>query len=132
MDRQPIILSIIYSVFFVLLLSFNLGLSYFLRKSNLSIIENIYPFNLPVTPTVLWLVLILITIAIFQFNFYSFSPVPTTLLLAGAWSNFVERLFFGEVADYLYLGPVYANLADIMIWIGIALINLKLWGVLKR
>ena len=132
MDNQPIILSVFYSVFFVILLMFNIGLSYFLRTSNLSIVENLFPFNIPVTPTVLWLILILITFAVFQFKFYTFAPIPTTLLLAGAWSNFVERLFFDSVADYLYLGPVYANLADIRIWIGIVLINLKLWGFSRR
>lgn len=43
-------------------------------------------------------------------------------LLGGAVSNLVDRVLFGAVRDFLVLGPVVANLADLAVLAGLALL----------
>jgi signal peptidase II len=42
-----------------------------------------------------------------------------TLIIAGAMSNVLDKLFYGFIIDYINLGPwSIFNLADLMIWAG--------------
>lgn len=125
-------LGTVYGGIFLILLLLNVGFSVLIKTQNLFAVQNEFPFGLPVSPLLLWLILGFVTWAVFQFRFFSFAPIGSVLLLGGAWSNFAERLLFGSVADYVYLGRSYANLADFQIWVGILLINLVVWGVLDN
>lgn len=51
------------------------------------------------------------------------------LILLGAGSNLIDRLFFGYVRDYWFLPVlgVYNNLNDWLITIGILIFIIKLW-----
>ena len=49
------------------------------------------------------------------------------LMLVGGWINLIDRLIFGYVRDYWYLGRVYNNLADWLIQIGIIIFLSELW-----
>lgn len=84
---------------------------------------------------------ILLTITIFLalvFLAYTFftthdgkQKVALTLVLAGGFGNFLERLFFGSVTDYLHLrigtnSLFVFNLADFFITLG-ALIIIMVW-----
>ena len=84
---------------------------------------------------------ILLTITIFLalvFLAYTFftthdgkQKIALTLVLAGGFGNFLERLFFGSVTDYLHLrigtnSLFVFNLADFFITLG-ALIIIMVW-----
>ncbi len=130
--KQKLYLGAVYSSFFGLLMGINFFISYLVKSGNLFYVANEFPFNLQVTPISLWVILVFVTYAVFQFHLFEIAPISSTLLLSGAWSNFVERLFFGFVADYIFVPPLYFNLADVQIWLGVLLINLFLWGVFKK
>lgn len=49
------------------------------------------------------------------------------LMLVGGWINLIDRLIFGYVRDYWYLGWVYNNLADWLIQIGVIIFLSELW-----
>lgn len=49
------------------------------------------------------------------------------LMLVGGWINLIDRLIFGYVRDYWYLGSVYNNLADWLIQIGVIIFLSELW-----
>lgn len=49
------------------------------------------------------------------------------LMLLGGWVNFIDRLIFGYVRDYWWLGPVYNNVADWIISIGVGIFILEIW-----
>lgn len=49
------------------------------------------------------------------------------LMSVGGWINLIDRLIFGYVRDYWYLGRVYNNLADWLIQIGIIIFLSELW-----
>ena len=125
-------LSVVYGGIFLFILLLNVGFSVLIKTQGLFAVQNEFPFGLPVSPLILWLILGFVTWAVFQFKFFTFAPIGSVLLMAGAWSNFTERLLFGSVADYIYLGRSYANLADFQIWVGVILINLVVWGVLDN
>lgn len=130
--KQKMYLGIVYSSFFALLICLNFLISYLVKTGGLFFVANQFPFNLQVTPISLWVILVFVTYAVFQFRLFQIAPISSTLLLSGAWSNFIERLVFGFVTDYIVLGSLYFNLADVQIWLGILLINLILWGVIKK
>jgi lipoprotein signal peptidase len=50
------------------------------------------------------------------------------LVSIGGWINLIDRVEFGYVRDYWWLGPVYNNIADWIIAIGVGLFLIKiLW-----
>jgi lipoprotein signal peptidase len=119
--------TITYILFFLILTGICLGMSFFIKTIGFYYEENFYPFDLPVAPVVLWVILGFITYIIISFNFYTIAPIAATLLLAGAWSNFIERLIFGYVGDYIYVWVGYINISDLMLWTGIILLNFPFW-----
>ena len=62
-----------------------------------------------------------------KFDFLHKTPVYAILILAGLYSNFVEKVMFNSVADYLPLGSLYLNLADSQIFLGLLILNLQSW-----
>jgi lipoprotein signal peptidase len=54
------------------------------------------------------------------------------LLLGGALSNLADRALFGAVRDFLVLGPVVANLADVAVVAGLVLLARDLLYVRSR
>jgi lipoprotein signal peptidase len=49
------------------------------------------------------------------------------LILTGGWVNIIDRMLFGYVRDYWWLGPVYNNIADWMISVGVGIFIWELW-----
>lgn len=45
---------------------------------------------------------------------------PLYLIILGAFSNLIDRIFLGSVTDYIYLVPIsYFNIADLLIFAGV-------------
>lgn len=49
------------------------------------------------------------------------------LILVGGWVNMIDRIIFGYVRDYWWLGPVYNNIADWIISIGVIVFIWEIW-----
>jgi len=75
------------------------------------------------------MVLIAVTISLFlmKTDLWQNYPISSSLILSGVWSNLLERLWFGGVADYLNLYITIANMADLQIWTGLLLLNLQIF-----
>jgi signal peptidase II len=92
------------------------------------------------SPLGFWLLSSVIASIICFFMFYALrralqgqSVFWETLILGGALSNFVDRIYYGAVLDFieLYAGsyhfPVF-NVADVFIVFGVGVLILKSWG----
>lgn len=49
------------------------------------------------------------------------------LILVGGGVNLIDRLVWGYVRDYWWLGPVYNNIADWIISLGVGIFIWELW-----
>lgn len=87
-------------------------------------------FSLPIGGKILELAIFLLIISMIIFLFYSLKKKDKTILifglaavLLGSISNFIDRLKFGYVIDYLYLKHFTVfNLADFLIVAGAVII----------
>lgn len=56
--------------------------------------------------------------------------IALTLIIVGAISNILDQFVDGFVVDYINLGPwSIFNLADLMIWLGIAILIVKYFKI---
>lgn len=55
------------------------------------------------------------------------SGLGWSMMLFGALSNLFNRLIYGSVWDYLSVGPLFFNLADMMIVSGMMLLLVKMF-----
>ena len=141
-----------YLVSFLILLAFDLVVKYVLNTSNIESITLIPLFldfyltkNTGIALSLFSssgsLTQIFLTITIFialMFLVYTFytttdkmQKIGLTLVLSGGFGNFLERLFFGSVTDYLHLrigtnSLFVFNLADFFITLG-AIIIILIW-----
>ena len=141
-----------YLISFLILLAFDLVVKYVLNTSNIESITLIPLFldfyltkNTGIALSLFSssgsLTQIFLTITIFialMFLVYTFytttdkmQKIGLTLVLSGGFGNFLERLFFGSVTDYLHLrigtnSLFVFNLADFFITLG-AIIIILVW-----
>jgi len=88
-------------------------------------------FGLPVNQTLLLIAIVIILLVVIKrlLAAYAYNDLMTvislTLVVAGAFSNLIDRLRFGLVIDYIDV-PFFTvfNLADVMISIGVAILIL--------
>ena len=86
-----------------------------------------------------WLLTAVITLMVLGITTYTFlrwllslSIAWEVLMLAGAWSNLIDRVFYGAVIDFIqlyagsYTWPVF-NIADACIVIGVGGMLLRSW-----
>jgi signal peptidase II len=68
---------------------------------------------------IFWTILILILLAALKSKYFVNNPLYITLILAGAVSNMLDRIYFGCVVDFINLKfwPIF-NLADFFIVCG--------------
>lgn len=109
------------------LLALNLSFSVLVRILNLYFVPNTRPFGVSFGPLVSLLILAFISWSLDVLEFFEKYTLASILIAGGAWSNFVERLFFGAVADYIPFVLSTINIADIQIWIGLIILNYKIW-----
>jgi hypothetical protein len=53
--------------------------------------------------------------------------IPSVLIIVGAAFNLGERLVNGYVLDYIPITWGYINIADIILWVGLLLLNYEIW-----
>lgn len=105
----------------------NLLLSWAVRNLGLYYIPNQNPFGFSLGILSSGLILLFVTWGIFSMKLFEKSPVFSLLILAGGWSNYIERIIFGSATDYIIFFFSYINLADIQIWLGLILLNVQVW-----
>jgi lipoprotein signal peptidase len=111
----------------VILIALNLGVSFFIRRSDLFFVANQTPFGLNIGLVSVTLIVIGITLGLYCFDYIHKYPVVSLLIIAGSWSNLLERMLFGSVTDYISFVISFINLADIQIWIGLIALNAQIW-----
>ncbi len=110
----------------IFLLGFNLLMSLIVRNFG-SFVINQDIFHLKIDLWLITLFALTATIMVFVLNLFRDYPVSSILIITGIWSNIVEKLIFGGVADYLNIYVALSNLADLQIWIGLIGLNLQIW-----
>ena len=133
---------------FLVLLSTDLGIKYFVNSeeySSFTLIPSLLDFYIVKNTGVAFsflsssnlfiqILLILVITAALAFLIHSFfntkdklQKIALLLIISGGFGNFIERLIFGSVTDYLYLhlGNISLfvfNFADLLITIGACII----------
>jgi lipoprotein signal peptidase len=105
----------------------NLGISALIRNFGFYYVPNEYPFGFNIGLISSALIIVFVTWGMFALDLFSKSPSFTLLILAGGWSNFLERIIFGSATDYIMFVASFINLADLQIWIGLILLNAQIW-----
>jgi hypothetical protein len=105
----------------------NLIISGALRSSDVFFVSNPTPISFSLGYYSSIFILILASYLIIKFEFLKKSPVYSIFILAGLYSNFIEKLIWNNVADYLMLGNLNLNLADTQIFVGIVMVNIEIW-----
>ncbi|MBI2038178.1 MAG: signal peptidase II [Candidatus Magasanikbacteria bacterium] len=91
-----------------------------------------FSFPVPVAVTIfITIPIILLIIYLFLIEYNKSNPnlkliFAWSLVLCGALSNFIDRIKYSYVIDYILLGTALINLADIMIVSGLALFMIHL------
>ena len=111
------------SVFGFIFIGLNFGVSLVLPKTGLNYIVNSRPFGLDIAVEVTAFIIIFTILILYKTRLMDKYPISSVMILAGSISNFLERLYFGGVKDYLDVWIAHINLADLQIWIGLALLN---------
>jgi lipoprotein signal peptidase len=106
---------------------FNILISLYIRKSGLYFNENLFPFGLRINVGIIGALLVFVTWGLYQYRLFYRYVIYTILIMCGSWSNLIERFVFGSVTDYINFGIVYANIADLQIWIGVLMLNYFAW-----
>ena len=114
-----------------LLIIFNFFISFIVRTQNVYFIPNTRPFGISFDNITIILILSFITWSLDTLNFFDKYNLASVLLIVGAWSNFLERIYFGAVADYVNFFVSYINLADVQIWVGLIILNWQIWFLRK-
>jgi lipoprotein signal peptidase len=118
---------VIFPVMFFSATFLNIFFTLLLRNNGHPFIPNKYIFNLPLNLIFISIIVFFISYGFYKFKYYLLYPTITSIILAGIWSNLLERVFFGNVADYLPLFYSYINLADVQICIGLLALNYHIW-----
>ena len=113
------------SIFLILSIFLNLFIRFLVQNSNIFYVTNQNPIGFFWGYLSAFGLVSLVTFSIFYFQFWYKFPLISILILSGFYSNFLEKLIFGFVIDYLNFQISYLNLADIQIFSGIFLLNLQ-------
>ena len=116
-----------------LIITFVIGIVYCLLISLLIrylpgyLVLNRQPLGLNLDDTWVLIIFVVTNLLLIVMKFIMEYPTISLLILIGVWSNFFERLLFGNVADYLPFLFSVANIADLMIWSGLIWLNLEIF-----
>ncbi len=109
------------------LIFINLSVAVAIKEIGLHFVENRKPIGLTVNIYISVFIIFFITWGLFYFKYIQKYPTASILIVAGSWSNFLEKNIFGYVADYINTYIAYINLADIQIITGLILLNIQVW-----
>ena len=119
-------------LFIIFIISANFGLSFYVRNSNFFYTANENPVGFAFGYYSSVLVLVFITFCVFKYDLIHRSTINSIMILSGIYSNFLEKLYWGNVADYMNIQIAQINLADIQILLGLFLLNLDIWTKKER
>ncbi len=97
-----------------------------------------FSFPVPVAATIfITIPIILLIIYLFLIEYRKPNPNSTlmlawSLVLCGALSNFIDRIKYSYVIDYILLGTALINLADVLIVFGLGIYMLELFRSKKK
>jgi len=97
------------------------------RQGNHYLVINQTVFGFKVDLWIIALITVAISLFLVKTKLWQHYPISGSLILSGVWSNLLERLWFGGVADYLNLYIAISNIADLEIWVGLLILNLQLF-----
>jgi lipoprotein signal peptidase len=99
--------------------------------ANRVFLNSVFAFSLPLPLPVIYLIYFCVIFFIVRHllahykNFSYLQRLFWLLVLSGAVSNILERIFFGYVRDWIYISSGIFNLADFYIILGIILLFVK-------
>jgi lipoprotein signal peptidase len=114
-------------LFIFFIIGANFGLSFYVRNSNFFYVSNENPVGFAFGYYSSVLILVFITFCIFKYDLIHRSTINSIMILSGLYSNFLEKLYWGNVADYMNVQIAQINLADIQILLGLFLLNIDIW-----
>lgn len=127
-DKVAIVLMSFYHIFVVsCVVLLNLSITYYIRVSGINYIPNTTPIGFTFGYYSSILILIIVSWVIHEFELNQKYALASIMILGGLFSNFTEKYLLGAVADYMTIGIGTINLADIMIFLGVLLLNLQIW-----
>lgn len=76
-----------------------------------------------------WLVIILSLVLLISLTWFGWKKdyLGVKIILVGGWVNMIDRIIFGYVRDYWWFGPVYNNIADWIISVGVGIFIWEIW-----
>ncbi|MGL4757783.1 MAG: signal peptidase II [Patescibacteria group bacterium] len=90
-------------------------------------IKNNHPFSLPIEGNYLivgFFVAYLLSLSVGLQKKY---PLAVGIIFGGVFSNLIEKVLFGHANDYIRITWGYINLADLVLWFGLILLNYEVW-----
>lgn len=116
--------------FIGILIALNLFVAWIVRTADILIVStpNTQPFGDIFGPISSTIIVGFVTLGLWRMKLFASHTIPSSLILAGIWSNYLEYWIFNQsVSDYLPMLFGLINLADIQIWLGLIWLNYRLW-----
>jgi lipoprotein signal peptidase len=110
-----------------ILLFVNYGISYLAKYLEIVGVKNTLPFSLNIESDYLYGLFGLIVIFLLATKLLNKHPLSTSFIVAGALYNLLERSVYGHVFDFIKITWGFINLADLMLWFGLILLNYEVW-----
>jgi lipoprotein signal peptidase len=112
-------------VFFLVVI--NLGISWLVRLQDIKFHANENPLGFFGSWLSAFAIMTIATWFVIQFRLFRRNFLTTVFVISGIYANFIEKLWLGAVADYLWVSNLYFNLADLQIVGGLVFLNLQVW-----
>ena len=109
------------------LLLINYALSYLAKYLEIVGVKNTLPFSLNIESQYLYGIFLFIIAFLVGTRLLNKHPLSTSFVVAGAFYNLLERSIYGHVFDFIKITWGYINLADLMLWFGLILLNYEIW-----
>jgi Signal peptidase (SPase) II len=109
------------------LLIINYGITNFAKYLEIPGVKNNLPFSLNIDNTILFAAFGFTILFLLITKMFSNHPLSSSFIVAGALCNLIEKNFYGHVYDFIKITWGYINLADLMLWFGLILLNYEVW-----
>jgi Signal peptidase (SPase) II len=109
------------------LLIINYGITNFAKYLDLPGVKNALPFSLNIDSTILYAVFGFTVVFLLLTKMLSNHPLSSSFIVAGALYNLIEKSIYGHVFDFIKITWGFINLADLMLWFGLILLNYEVW-----
>jgi Signal peptidase (SPase) II len=109
------------------LLIINYGITNFAKYLDLPGVKNALPFSLNIDSTILYAVFGFTVVFLVLTKMLSNHPLSSSFIVAGALYNLIEKSIYGHVFDFIKITWGFINLADLMLWFGLILLNYEVW-----